>query len=132
MIKDGKFVDQPAVRVDRRRHGVDGEDLARWAKVLYEGTRLRSVAAADAARRRAGASSGPKRSTGSASSSGRPRSASTYGHSGFFPGYLTEMLYFPELKVAIAVQVNSSAPRSTGRALRAFLTEFAAIVAASR
>lgn len=32
----------------------------------------------------------------------------TYGHSGFFPGYMTELMYWPEKKVAVAVQVNSS------------------------
>jgi len=52
----------------------------------------------------------------------------TYGHSGFMPGYQTEMMYFPELKTAIAVQINSSAPRSTGRPLSRFITEFAQIV----
>jgi D-alanyl-D-alanine carboxypeptidase len=31
-----------------------------------------------------------------------------YGHSGFFPGYLTEMLYFPKYKMCVAVQANSS------------------------
>src|SRR5690606_7205230 len=35
-----------------------------------------------------------------------------YGHSGFFPGYLTEMLYFPNEKVCIAVQSNSSDMKS--------------------
>jgi hypothetical protein len=41
-------------------------------------------------------------------------------------------MYFPELKASIAVQVNSSAPRSTGRPLRGFLTDFAQIVASAR
>lgn len=31
-----------------------------------------------------------------------------YGHSGFFPGYLTEMFYFPSKQLVIAVQANSS------------------------
>lgn len=31
-----------------------------------------------------------------------------YGHSGFFPGYLSMMLYFPDLGVAAAVQVNTT------------------------
>ena len=31
-----------------------------------------------------------------------------YGHSGFFPGYMTELLYFPEKQFSIAVQTNSS------------------------
>lgn len=30
----------------------------------------------------------------------------TYGHSGYMPGYQTEVMYFPELKAAIAVQVT--------------------------
>jgi D-alanyl-D-alanine carboxypeptidase len=31
-----------------------------------------------------------------------------HGHSGFFPGYMTEMLYFPAYRICAAVQVNSS------------------------
>ena len=31
-----------------------------------------------------------------------------YGHSGFFPGYITNMQYFPDKGIAIAYQVNSS------------------------
>jgi hypothetical protein len=41
----------------------------------------------------------------------RPTQAgTTYGHSGFFPGYVTDMMYFPDRKIAIAVQVNTSVP----------------------
>ena len=32
----------------------------------------------------------------------------SYGHSGFFPGYITNMQYFPDKGIAIAYQVNSS------------------------
>ncbi len=32
----------------------------------------------------------------------------TYGHSGFFPGYISNMLYYPDHKFAIAIQVNTS------------------------
>lgn len=38
----------------------------------------------------------------------------SYGHSGFFPGYLTEMRYWPEAGVAVALQVNTSAGRPLG------------------
>ena len=31
-----------------------------------------------------------------------------YGHSGFFPGYMTEVLYFPNYDLSVAVQTNSS------------------------
>lgn len=29
----------------------------------------------------------------------------TYGHSSFFPGYMTDMMYWPDSKVAVAVMV---------------------------
>ncbi|MBC7848654.1 MAG: beta-lactamase family protein [Chitinophagaceae bacterium] len=39
----------------------------------------------------------------------RPTSLGTaYGHSGFFPGYMTELLHFPNSRMTIAVQTNSS------------------------
>jgi len=31
----------------------------------------------------------------------------TYGHGVWFPGYLSEMEFFPERNTAIAVQINS-------------------------
>jgi len=37
-----------------------------------------------------------------------------WGHSGFFPGYQTELVYFPDSGVTVAVQINSSAPRTPG------------------
>jgi len=47
----------------------------------------------------------------------------SYGHSGFFPGYLTDMMYFPEHKIAVAVQVNTSVGRSLGKPLGRVLVE---------
>jgi hypothetical protein len=38
----------------------------------------------------------------------------TWGHSGFFPGYLTELVHVVESGVTVAVQVNSSARGATG------------------
>ena len=48
----------------------------------------------------------------------------TYGHSGFFPGYATEMLYVPATGVAVAIQVNTSDPYPRG--LVRFLMDVAA------
>jgi hypothetical protein len=53
----------------------------------------------------------------------------SYGHSGFFPGYITDMMYFPDKKIALAVQVNTSAPGSFGgKNPGRFLAEAAEIV----
>ena len=36
----------------------------------------------------------------------------SYGHSGFMPGYQTELAYFVDSRISVAVQVNSSTSRS--------------------
>lgn len=51
-----------------------------------------------------------------------PRGANV-GHSGFFPGYLTEVRYWPEHDVAIAVQVNTSDATRLARPLGALCAE---------
>jgi D-alanyl-D-alanine carboxypeptidase len=38
----------------------------------------------------------------------------SWGHSGFFPGYQTELVHFPNLGVTMALQVNTSGPRTPG------------------
>jgi len=51
-----------------------------------------------------------------------------WGHSGFFPGYQTELIYLPELGVSLAIQINTSAPRATGsRSLLRALLDIAAM-----
>lgn len=57
----------------------------------------------------------------------------SYGHSGFFPGYLTEMRYWPDAGFAVALQVNTSAGRPFGQTgPAAVLQRLATIIAESR
>ncbi|HUR19855.1 MAG TPA: serine hydrolase domain-containing protein [Vicinamibacterales bacterium] len=37
-----------------------------------------------------------------------------WGHSGFFPGYQSELVHAVDKGITVAVQINTSAPRSTG------------------
>lgn len=92
-------------------------DLARWGHALYASPdgpvsaamRERMVAAAIPARL------GPQTSYGlgvivrQATPVGH-----TWGHSGFFPGYQSELVHAVDTGVTIAIQINTSAPRSTG------------------
>ena len=55
----------------------------------------------------------------------------SYGHSGFFPGYMTDMMYFPDYKIAVAVQVNTSVGRSLGKPLSGVLVEVVEIIKAT-
>jgi D-alanyl-D-alanine carboxypeptidase len=95
------------------------EDLARWGKLLYEGRAIdaslvrRMVDAAVPARL------GPDVRYGLGVIVRPTALGETWGHSGFFPGYATEMAYFPDLKIAAAIQVNGTDPYPRG--LLAFL-----------
>ena len=52
----------------------------------------------------------------------------SYGHSGFFPGYMTDMMYFPDTKIAVAVQVNTSVGQNLGKPLGRVLVETADLI----
>jgi D-alanyl-D-alanine carboxypeptidase len=89
-------------------------DLARWGKLLYEGRAIdsalvrRMVAAAVPARLGRDVKYGLGVMV-------RPTPlGESWGHSGFFPGYATELLYFPATRVAVAVQVNRTDPYPRG------------------
>ena len=42
---------------------------------------------------------------------------------------MTDMMYFPDTKIAVAVQVNTSVPQNLGKQLGRLLSEIAEIVA---
>lgn len=82
-------------------------DLARWTKLLYEGKAFDTSMLAvmlDAVPAKLGRDT--KYGLGVIVRSTTLGIA--FGHSGYFPGYLTEVLYFPGLKMSVAVQTNSS------------------------
>lgn len=105
--KDGKFIINP--QFEWTGGGVYGtaEDLARWGKYLYEGKLFSDELSKEML-------DGVPAKLGKDAKYGlgviiRPSSyGTTYGHSGFFPGYLTEMVYFPDYDICITIQTNSS------------------------
>ncbi len=89
------------------------EDLAKWGKLLYEGkafdprvlpTMLTGVPA----------KLGPNTKYGLGVIIRDTPAGPLYGHSGFFSGYATEMLYDPRTKIAVAVQANITSPYPRG------------------
>jgi D-alanyl-D-alanine carboxypeptidase len=127
MIKDGRFAVNPQFEWTGGGLAVTALDLAKWGKILYEGKAFEASMMApflDGVPARLG----PESKYGLGVIIRPSPLGITYGHSGFMPGYQTELVYFPEMKTSIAVQVNSSAPRSTGKSLRAFVLDFAVIL----
>jgi D-alanyl-D-alanine carboxypeptidase len=88
-------------------------DLARWGKLLYEGRAFDPALL-------------PRLVDGVPARLGRdvryglgvmlrPTALGvTWGHGGFFPGYATELLYFPDLKIAAAIHTNVTDPYPRG------------------
>lgn len=128
MIADGRFAVNPQFEWTGGGLAVTALDLARWAKRLYEG-QVVPPALMDELLDGVPARLGPETRYGLGVIIRPTAYGETYGHSGFMPGYQTDMMYVPRLKTAMAVQVNSSAPRSTGRPLSRFLTAFADVIA---
>lgn len=102
-------------------------DLARWGKLLYEARAL-SPCLRDAMVHGVPARLGRDVTYGLGAMI-RPTSLGiAWGHSGFFPGYLTELLYFPDHKLSVALQVNTSVPQSLGKPLVRQLIELAELL----
>jgi D-alanyl-D-alanine carboxypeptidase len=130
ILPDGRFAINPQFEWTGGGMASTTEDLARWALALYGGRVLRPAELASMLQG-VPAPLGPQGTTYGLGAIVRPLPVGTsWGHSGFFPGYLTEMMYFPAERWAIAVQVNSSAaPRGSlplGRVITAVLREIRA------
>jgi len=129
MVKDGRFVFNPQFEWAGGGMISTAGDLARWCRLLF---------ASDSTLRlpREEMLKGVPARTGRDHQYGlgvqiRPaKGVTTYGHSGWFLGYLTDMAYFPDRKVAVAIQYNTDAPRSLGMAPLALLEEIATMATA--
>ena len=130
ILPDGRFAINPQFEWTGGGMASTTEDLARWALALYGGRVLRPSELASMLQG-VPAPLGTQGTTYGLGVIVRPTQVGTsWGHSGFFPGYLTEMMYFPAERWAVAVQVNSSAaPRGSlplGRIIAAVLQELRA------
>ena len=112
-IVDGRMQVNPQFEWTGGGIASTADDLARWGKLLYEGRAfpdsLLPVMLAGVP-----AKLGPNVKYGLGVIIRPSALGETWGHSGFFPGYATDMLYVPLLKVAVALQVNQTDPYPRG------------------
>ncbi|MBX9579329.1 MAG: beta-lactamase family protein [Gemmataceae bacterium] len=131
-ILDGKFVINPQMEWAGGGVASTPEDLARWAKALYEGKVFRKPETLAAML--AGVDTPTGRGGGKGSKYGlgvQMRESPwgpSYGHGGWFPGYRTEVEYFPDHKVAVAVMFNTDIGRSLKKGLRGYIADVAEVV----
>lgn len=123
MIVNGEFAINPQFEWTGGGYISTAHDLARWAKMMYEGRAYSPDLLPQVVEGVAAPMLGRETKYGLGVIIRKTTLGTAYGHSGFFPGYMTDMMYFPEHKIAVAVQVNTSVGRSLGKPLSRVLLE---------
>jgi D-alanyl-D-alanine carboxypeptidase len=127
-LKDGKLVFNPQFEWAGGGFVSNSWDLARWSFELYGGR----VLSPDSLKQM---ESGVPVKTGKDDEYGlgvqirHTDFGVTYGHGGWFPGYLSEMEYFPEYNLAVAVQMNTDDFSKTKGIPHAYILEMMKIIA---
>lgn len=125
MIENGVFAINPQFEWTGGGWVSTSEDLARWAKMIYEGRAYNPALLPQVLDGIPAPMLGRDAKYGLCTIIRRTQTGVSYGHSGFFPGYMTDMMYFPDQKISVAVQVNSSVPKDLGKPLSRVLVEIA-------
>ena len=130
VMTNGVFVINPQFEWTGGGYATSARDLARWGHALYTAKaispKMRDLMVTEAVPARLGPDT--KYGLGVIVRTTTPAGPS-WGHSGFFPGYQTELVYFPDLGITMALQINSSGPRTPGsRTMLRFLYDAASIV----
>jgi len=132
MLENGKFIVNPQFEWTGGGFVSNSKDLARWAKLMYEGKAFDASLLPQVFEGVIAPMLGKDAKYGLGVIIRPTRLGLTYGHSGFFPGYMTDMMYFPDKKISIAVQVNSSVPPNLGKPLTRILVESAEMIFAEK
>jgi D-alanyl-D-alanine carboxypeptidase len=131
MVVNGKFAINPQFEWTGGGYASTAHDLARWAKMTYEGKAFSLNLLPQVLDGVSAPMLGRETKYGLGVIIRKTTLGTSYGHSGFFPGYMTDMMYFPEHKVAVAVQVNTSVGRSLGKPLSRVLVEVIEVIASA-
>ena len=130
MIVNGKFVINPQFEWTGGGWVSTAHDLARWAKMFYEGKAFSADLLPQVLDGVSAPMLGRETKYGLCAIIRKTPVGTSYGHSGFFPGYMTDMAYFSDQKIAVAVQVNTSVGRSLGKPLSRILVEVVEVISA--
>lgn len=114
VLVNGEFVINPQFEWAGGGFATSANDLARWGHALYTGAALTPKARALMIDAAVPAQLGPNTRYGLGVIIRDTAVGVVWGHSGFFPGYQTELIHVVGTGTTIALQVNSSAPRPPG------------------
>jgi D-alanyl-D-alanine carboxypeptidase len=107
VVLNGKYVFNPQLEWTGGGFASSTPDLASWAKIYYEGDLFAdSLLSKIITPNPNGSNIDPGLSYGMGSFIYEHKGEKAYGHTGFVPGFNSVFTYFPEYKIAIAIQVN--------------------------
>jgi D-alanyl-D-alanine carboxypeptidase len=127
VMKDGALIMDPAFEGGGGGYITNAGDLARWMAFFSEGKAFPATLLGEV---RSGVDAG-QLDVGKDAKSGlgveivQTPLGTAYGHGGFFPGYISLVLWYPERGVSVAIQINSSAGDAMARPLRDVVQEAA-------
>jgi len=125
VLVDGEFVINPQFEWTGGGLASTAEALARWAKLLYEGRYLSESMVATML----GGSATPDGGYGLGVGISRDGPFGiAYGHGGFMTGYRTQMAYFPEHEIAVAMQANTNVGPALGPPMVELVLELAGLI----
>src|SRR5262245_5328393 len=104
MVNEGRVRVHPMLESTAGGFAATPRDLVRWAKALFEGRALPRGGVQEMTRNPVATHDG--RHYGLGLFRYDTPLGSAWGHGGYFPGYRSGLLYFPDSKIAVAVQVN--------------------------
>lgn len=128
VLQKGKFYINPQMEWCGGGYRSTTSDLAKWGAALYGGNAISAKARTRMIDAAVDAQLWPGDRYGFGVIVSQTPQGPGWGHSGFFPGYLSEMMWFPDLGCCIAVQFNTDDMRKAGHP-RPLLMQIAAIVA---
>lgn len=107
LVVDGQYAFNPQMEWTGGGMASTTADLARWAKLYYtadlfsDSLHLRIITPT-----LQGNNTGPNEQYGMGSFVYQTASGKAYGHTGFMPGYKSIFVWYPELEMAAALQIN--------------------------
>lgn len=125
LIVNGKFTINPQVEWAGGGFAATTEDLARWAQAMFTKD-LFTPAYLDQMLKEI--DTGEVDQYGMGVEIGEGRWGKIYGHDGLFPGYLSAMSYFPQYRVAVAIQFNTDREKQVGTNPAVYLDEAMKII----
>jgi len=127
MIVDGKLIFNPQFEWAGGGFASTAEDLAHWAKALYEGQLIKQPYFDQML---TGIKAEVFATYGLGVTIGEGRWGKSYGHNGGFPGYRGAMRYFPRYRVAVAIMFNTNLEDQLEREAGEYLNDLMRIIVA--